>query len=447
VSAPAPLIGLVEDSEEDFAALSRIVSRDAPGTQLRRWPRAEAVLETLAGITDADADAWPSVLIVDLNLPGIDGCELVRRLRASETTRSIPVFVLSGSDRQADIDRCYAAGANAYLTKPGSASELRALVQMVLRSLTLFKVPTPLTAVATDLDTSAPASIDEARDDYERHLMAERDAERRGRERAEALQRLTSRLADLMNVSQIESALAGELVGGGAAVKADVIRADVTTPPSGATYVPELSGGTVGLLPMVGASGTAAATLQVRLDSEPGVDDRAFLQAAAEIGARAFERVAKVAVATRRASRDLHDLPNRKWWLQGLDRELRDAARSRQPLVAALIELIGFQEYLETHGHVAGDQLVLTVSEAWRRAGHDLMSPFGGDDFGAIMTQCSLPRAKAVVDEIHRIPRMRRAFAVGLVEWNGREDAAGLTARCEAALLAERRRRAAVGGG
>ncbi len=51
------------------------------------------------------------------------------------------MFVLSGSERQPDIDRCYAAGANAYLTKPGSLAELRALVRMLFRTMSTFKAP------------------------------------------------------------------------------------------------------------------------------------------------------------------------------------------------------------------------------------------------------------------------------------------------------------------
>jgi two-component system response regulator len=67
--------------------------------------------------TDAPPEA-PAVILLDLNLPRVDGLEVLRRLRADDRTKHLPVVVLTSSLRQGDIDRSYDLGANSYLQKP-----------------------------------------------------------------------------------------------------------------------------------------------------------------------------------------------------------------------------------------------------------------------------------------------------------------------------------------
>lgn len=60
----------------------------------------------------------PNIIILDLNLPGMDGAEILRRLKSDERTRSIPVIMFSSSVAAADIHRCYDLHANCYIQKP-----------------------------------------------------------------------------------------------------------------------------------------------------------------------------------------------------------------------------------------------------------------------------------------------------------------------------------------
>ena len=73
----------------------------------------------------------PMLILLDLNLPGIDGYELLERLKNSPETRAIPVIVLTTDDNPCDIDRCYALGCNVYVSKPvdyvGFADSIRKL--------------------------------------------------------------------------------------------------------------------------------------------------------------------------------------------------------------------------------------------------------------------------------------------------------------------------------
>ncbi len=65
----------------------------------------------------------PTVVLLDLNLPKIDGLEVLRRVREDQRTRLLPVIILTSSREEEDILRGYALGANAYVRKPVEFSE------------------------------------------------------------------------------------------------------------------------------------------------------------------------------------------------------------------------------------------------------------------------------------------------------------------------------------
>jgi CheY-like chemotaxis protein len=64
----------------------------------------------------------PDLILLDLNMPGMDGCEVLRRIKSDPLVRTIPVLVLSSSDAAKDIEACYGAHANSYIQKPADLS-------------------------------------------------------------------------------------------------------------------------------------------------------------------------------------------------------------------------------------------------------------------------------------------------------------------------------------
>jgi CheY-like chemotaxis protein len=63
-------------------------------------------------------DAYPALILLDLNMPKLDGVEVARRLKGDPQTRSIPIVVLTSSAEPCDLHACYECGVNAYVVKP-----------------------------------------------------------------------------------------------------------------------------------------------------------------------------------------------------------------------------------------------------------------------------------------------------------------------------------------
>ncbi len=74
-------------------------------------------VEALDHVLDPNREL-PAIMLLDLNLPKLDGHEVLRRIRADERVRPLPVVVLTASKEEEDIVRSYALGANAYVRKP-----------------------------------------------------------------------------------------------------------------------------------------------------------------------------------------------------------------------------------------------------------------------------------------------------------------------------------------
>lgn len=85
----------------------------------------------------------PAVILLDLKLPKIDGLEVLRRLRADERTRLLPVVVITSSDEQEDMIRSYDLGANGYVRKPMEFSEFSKAVSQIGLYWLLLNEPPP----------------------------------------------------------------------------------------------------------------------------------------------------------------------------------------------------------------------------------------------------------------------------------------------------------------
>lgn len=120
-SAPSQPILLVEDSPEDFEATLRAFQRSGLKNTVVRCEDGDEALDYLnrrGRYADPARSPRPGVVLLDLNLPGTDGRQVLSEIKGSDQLRDIPVVVLTTSADERDITACYRAGANSYIQKP-----------------------------------------------------------------------------------------------------------------------------------------------------------------------------------------------------------------------------------------------------------------------------------------------------------------------------------------
>lgn len=112
---------LVEDSPEDAETTIRALRKAHLANGIYHCQDGDDALDFLrrrGRHGGAGAAPRPQLILLDLNLPGADGREVLREIKADPDLKSIPVIVLTTSSDERDIDNCYLAGANSYVQKP-----------------------------------------------------------------------------------------------------------------------------------------------------------------------------------------------------------------------------------------------------------------------------------------------------------------------------------------
>ncbi|RSK35442.1 response regulator [Hymenobacter metallilatus] len=134
-SASLKPILVVEDSAEDFTALGRAFRKHALQNPVLRCADGDQALEYLQGY-GRNAN-WPSVLpaiiLLDLNMPGTDGRQVLEIVKQDSILSTIPVIIFSTSSNSRDIEDCYQLGANSYLTKPIGYAEMEEKVRLIVQ--------------------------------------------------------------------------------------------------------------------------------------------------------------------------------------------------------------------------------------------------------------------------------------------------------------------------
>jgi CheY-like chemotaxis protein len=133
---PAHAILLVEDNPADVKITLRALKESGVGVDLIVVRDGQEALDYLfrqgghAGTSD-----WrrPALILLDLNLPRMNGREVLERVRANAELRTVPVVVLTTSRRQEDIEEMYACGANTYIQKPQDFHRFVQVLQTIHR--------------------------------------------------------------------------------------------------------------------------------------------------------------------------------------------------------------------------------------------------------------------------------------------------------------------------
>jgi CheY-like chemotaxis protein len=129
-----PRILLAEDNP-DHAFFTTRAFHDAHGdtVEMRTVTDGEQLLDYLNQRGEFKDAARPHLIVLDLKMPKKGGLEALAEIREQAELRTIPVVVLSSSDRSEDINASYVRGANSYVTKPASLAGLREGVGMLAK--------------------------------------------------------------------------------------------------------------------------------------------------------------------------------------------------------------------------------------------------------------------------------------------------------------------------
>lgn len=114
---PSLVVILAEDNRGHSELLKRNLFRGGLKCKVEQFSNGRELFEYLESELFFGSEA-NHVLLLDLGLPGIDGVEVLRRIKSDAGLRSMPVIVFSSSDDYEDVVMCYSLGCNSYITKP-----------------------------------------------------------------------------------------------------------------------------------------------------------------------------------------------------------------------------------------------------------------------------------------------------------------------------------------
>jgi CheY-like chemotaxis protein len=118
-----PLALIADDDADILMLISLTLERD--GYEVVTAKNGLAALESAS-------DRVPHLVVLDLMMPGIDGCEVTRRLREQEATRDVPIMIVTAFAEESQAAKALAAGADAYLRKPFAPRDLLAKTASLL---------------------------------------------------------------------------------------------------------------------------------------------------------------------------------------------------------------------------------------------------------------------------------------------------------------------------
>ncbi|MDX6399818.1 MAG: hypothetical protein QOF27_424 [Gaiellaceae bacterium] len=134
-------IVLVEDNEDDIVLTRRALSRNKIGNPLVVARDGAEALELLLGANGASIN--PAIILLDLQLPKVDGLSVLKRLRADARTTLTPIVVLTSSKAEQDVVAGYNLRANSYIRKPVDFDQFTEAVRQIGMYWLLLNEPPP----------------------------------------------------------------------------------------------------------------------------------------------------------------------------------------------------------------------------------------------------------------------------------------------------------------
>ena len=130
---------MVEDDEGHARLIEKNIRRAGVCNEIRHFLSGTAALDHL--FDPAIRNDGPLLVLLDLNLPDMSGVDILAKLKKDERLRLAPVVVLTTTDDQREIQRCYDLGANVYITKPVEYETFSQAIRQLGLFLSVIKIP------------------------------------------------------------------------------------------------------------------------------------------------------------------------------------------------------------------------------------------------------------------------------------------------------------------
>ncbi len=133
---------VVEDNEDDIAIIRRAMRKSEMKCDLSFARDGAEAIDFLWHKGEYEDAPRPDLILLDLNLPKIDGLDVLAKIKEDDKLRRIPVIVLTISQHEQDMIRAYDSGAASYMNKPVDSKDFERLIQTVQDYWKIARIPT-----------------------------------------------------------------------------------------------------------------------------------------------------------------------------------------------------------------------------------------------------------------------------------------------------------------
>jgi diguanylate cyclase (GGDEF)-like protein/PAS domain S-box-containing protein len=366
---------IVDDAPENLRLLSRILANN---------DYVVFAAENGAQALRQAEEIPPEIILLDINLPGMDGYEICARLKASEKTRDIPIIFVSALDATEDKVRAFHVGGVDFVTKPFQMEEVLARVET---HLSLRRLQRSLQEVNRELAARL--------DDLSRSQEQLRDRESKLRAFVDALPNLSfiydqdGRYLEVMaNETSLLRARPEELLG--RRIR-DVMPPEVSRVMEDAIHRAIETGKTQVIEYKIPTLTGEEHWFESRIALMEKTDDQhsKVILTAAEIS----QRVALYEEVQRLAMQDsLTNSFNRRYFFSLAEQEFQRAVRYRRPLSLVMLDIDHFKKFNDTYGHPAGDRVLCDLVDICRKRlrSIDILGRYGGEEFILLLPETPL---------------------------------------------------------
>ncbi len=133
------IILVAEDDPGHARLIEKNLNRAGLHNPIQWFPNGQAVLDFLRGAERKDDT--PYLLLLDVRMPGVDGVEVLRQVKADPKLRQLPVIMLTTTDDPREVERCHSLGCSSYLVKPVEYKQFCEAIKQLGLFVSLVEVP------------------------------------------------------------------------------------------------------------------------------------------------------------------------------------------------------------------------------------------------------------------------------------------------------------------